>query len=239
MPGAAIHPSAVIDASVVVEDDVEVGPFAVVTGEVVLGRGARIGAHCVIGATPKVKGFSGSPGRVVIGDAATISEFCAVDAPTGELTEIGRDSYLMPQCYIGHDTRIERGVTLTAGCRLGGHVWIGELATLGLGTVVHQFSSIGALCMVGMQTTVNRDIPPFCLALGVPGRVVGCNRIGLGRNGFSDAQIEVIEQRLPRLVAEGEWELELCQARVQRFEMRSRRPHMEMDLCISEESLAA
>ena len=38
--------------------------------------------------------------------------------------------------------------------------------------------------MIGGMTRVDRDVPPFCLAEGHPGRLRGLNRIGIKRSGL-------------------------------------------------------
>ena len=40
--------------------------------------------------------------------------------------------------------------------------------------------------MIGGMTRVDRDVPPFCLAEGHPGRLRGLNRIGIKRSGFME-----------------------------------------------------
>ena len=40
--------------------------------------------------------------------------------------------------------------------------------------------------MVGGMTRVDRDVPPYCLVEGHPGRVRGLNRVGLRRSGLGD-----------------------------------------------------
>ena len=42
------------------------------------------------------------------------------------------------------------------------------------------------MAMVGGMTRVDRDVPPFCLVEGHPGRVRGLNRVGLRRSGLSE-----------------------------------------------------
>ena len=44
----------------------------------------------------------------------------------------------------------------------------------------------GYLAMIGGMTRVDRDVPPFCLAEGHPGRLRGLNRIGIKRNGLTE-----------------------------------------------------
>ena len=38
--------------------------------------------------------------------------------------------------------------------------------------------------MVGGMTRVDRDVPPFCLAEGHPGKLRGLNRVGIKRSGL-------------------------------------------------------
>ncbi len=40
--------------------------------------------------------------------------------------------------------------------------------------------------MIGGMTRVDRDVPPFCLAEGHPGRSRGLNRIGIKRSGLME-----------------------------------------------------
>jgi len=219
-----IHPTALVSPEVRFEGGATVGPYAVLDGRILVGAGAHIGAHCLIGGRPKIRSYTAIPeGEVRIGRSTVISELCAVDSPTGAATEIGDECYIMPHCYIGHDSRLEQSVTLTAGCSLGGHVWIGEGATLGLGTVVHQFSSIGALAMIGMSATVNRDVPPFAIVRGNPARRVGVNRVGLQRSGLNAEEIEAIASAATAWQPNDVWPLERSRHWVVDFASATRR----------------
>mgnify|MGYP000349623848 CR=1 FL=1 len=51
---------------------------------------------------------------------------------------------------------------------------------------IHQFVHIGSLAMVGGMTRVDRDVPPYCLVEGHPGRLRGLNKVGLRRSGFEN-----------------------------------------------------
>jgi acetyltransferase-like isoleucine patch superfamily enzyme len=50
--------------------------------------------------------------------------------------------------------------------RIGGDVWIGEKATVLRGV------DVGQGAVVASHALVNRDLPPFAIAVGVPARVV-------------------------------------------------------------------
>ena len=51
---------------------------------------------------------------------------------------------------------------------------------------IYKFVHIGYLAMVGGMTRVDRDVPPFCLAEGHPGRLRGLNRVGIKRSGLME-----------------------------------------------------
>jgi UDP-N-acetylglucosamine acyltransferase len=221
-----VHATASLGPDVALEDGVEIGPYAVLLGAVTVGAGTRIGAHCVVGGRPKVRGHGESTGRVRIGAGVVLSELCAVDAPTLESTELGDDCYVMPNCYVGHDCRLGRSVTICAGSSLGGHVWIGEGATLGLGCVVHQRSTIGALMKAGMASVVNRDVPPCSLVRGNPARRVGVNLPGLQRAGMTPDEIAEIAAALRTWAPGTRWPVERVRPWMAEFEARSGRPLM-------------
>lgn len=54
----------------------------------------------------------------------------------------------------------------TSPIRIGNHVWIGVNVTILKGV------TIGDGCIIAAGAVVNRDIPPYCLAGGVPARVL-------------------------------------------------------------------
>ena len=218
-----VHPTALVAPEVILEEGVEIGAYAVLEGRVRVGAGSKIGHHCVVGARPKIRGYDGAVGEVAIGRGVTLSELCTVDAPTGAVTSLGDDAYVMPHCYIGHDGRLGRGATLTAGCCLGGHVWIGERAMLGLSTIVHQFSSVGALVMTGMGSVINRDVPPFASVRGNPARMAGVNRVGMQRAGIAPERIAEVAEALRSWTPKAPWRVDVGKEWIAEFEAASRR----------------
>ena len=63
---------------------------------------------------------------------------------------------------------------------------------------IHQFVHIGTLAMVGGMSRIDRDVPPFMIVEGHPGRLRGLNRVGLRRSGISDldggAQVRQLQE---------------------------------------------
>lgn len=193
----SIHPTAIVGGGVTLGADVEIGAYAVVGGRVVIGDSCWIGAHTVIGAPPEVRDHphpadwiesAADPG-VVIGSRTVLREAVQVHSGWKRATTLGADLYVMNQVYIAHDCQLADGVTIASSAMLGGHVELGTGANLGLGSTVHQRRVVGAWAMLGMASVVTHDIPPFVKAFGSPCRVQGINEVGLGRQGFTDAEV--------------------------------------------------
>jgi len=75
---------------------------------------------------PDWKGVRSSGyGRVHIGDNTVIREYTVINKPTGKVTYIGDDCYIINRCFIGHDCYIGNGVQMNPGCSVAGYVKIG------------------------------------------------------------------------------------------------------------------
>ena len=92
----------------------------------------------------------------------------------------------MAYSHIGHNCELGNGIVLSNSVQVAGHVKVEDKAIIGGCLGIHQFVHIGYLAMVGGMTRVDRDVPPFCLAEGHPGRLRGLNRIGIKRSGLME-----------------------------------------------------
>ena len=118
-----IHPTAVIHPGAMIADDVTIGAYSVIGGNVTIGAGCEIGPHVVIeghttlgcgvrisqfasiGAAPQDLSYRGEDTTVVIGDRVNIREYVTVHRGTykgKKSTVIGDDSYLMAYCQSEH-----------------------------------------------------------------------------------------------------------------------------------------
>jgi UDP-N-acetylglucosamine acyltransferase len=187
-----VHPSAVIGPQVELGERVAIGPFAVLIGPCRIGDDCWLGPGVVLGTPPEVASaphsasWAGEPptgNGLEIGPRTILREYTTVHAGFLDRTRIGADCYLMNKVYIAHDVRLEDAVTMASSATLGGHVRVGRAANLGMNAVVHQHRVVGPVAMVGMATVVTRDVPPFSIVHGNPGRVRGVNRVGIKRAG--------------------------------------------------------
>ena len=92
----------------------------------------------------------------------------------------------MAYSHIGHNCELGNRIVLSNSVQVAGHVKIEDKAIIGGCLGIHQFVHIGYLAMIGGMTRVDRDVPPFCLAEGHPGRLRGLNRIGIKRSGLQE-----------------------------------------------------
>lgn len=144
-----------------------VGPRTVVGEGTVMINGAniKIGSDCLL--KDRVYLRAGIEGRIVLDDFAALNSFVQLYGHGG--IKVGKHSQIGPNTVItttGHDYEASDLETEFTGIEIGERVWIGANCTI-LGGV-----SIGDQAVIGAGAVVTRDIPPRCVAVGVPARVV-------------------------------------------------------------------
>lgn len=211
---ARVHPSALVDASAELADDVEIGPWAMVgpgcvVGEgsviaaratlerdVTLGRGVRVGVGSVLGGDPQDLKYRGEPTRVEIGDNTAIREYVTVNRGTShsEVTRVGAGCFLMSYVHVAHDCQLGDGVIISNGTQLAGHIIVDDRATISGLCAAHQFVRIGTHAFVGGCSRVAQDVPPYVKAVGNPVKLFGLNSVGLQRNGFAEPVVKELKR---------------------------------------------
>ncbi len=203
-----IHPSAIVSPGAHLGQGVEVGPFTIIEDQVQIGDGCRIGPHCVIksrvsigpqclldvgvvlGSEPQDAKFQGEESFVRIGARNVLREYVTIHRATGEgqATVVGDDNFLMAYAHLGHNTIVGNHTMIAGYAAIAGHVTIEDRATVGGLVGIHQYTTVGTMAMIGGLTAVNRDVPPYVLAVGVPMQFHGINLVGLRRNGVPEEQ---------------------------------------------------
>ncbi len=208
-----IHPTSLVSPEAKIAADVEIGPFCIVEGDVIIDsgtkllshvvvyNGARIGKNnkifpgAVIAAVPQDLKFNNEYTEVFIGDNNTIREAVTISRATSatKKTVIGSNCLLMAYVHIAHDCVVGNNCILANCVELAGHVTLEDYVIIGGLTGVHQFTSIGQHSMIGACSKIVKDIPPYTLFSGNPIRYEGLNIIGLRRRGFSSDSIESLK----------------------------------------------
>jgi UDP-N-acetylglucosamine acyltransferase len=210
---AAIDPTARIEAGAVIEEDVSIGPYCVIGGNVTLAKGCRLVAHVYIaghttigprtviypfaslGSPPQSTNYRGGPTRLVVGADCDIRESVTMSVGTedgGGLTQVGDRGFFMAYSHIGHDCRVGNDASFANCATLGGHCIIGDNVFIGGLSAVHQFTRVGAYAMISGVTGVRGDIIPFGLAAGAFARLSGVNVVGMRRRKFSSETIRTV-----------------------------------------------
>lgn len=157
--------------------------------------GAEVCSSCIIGANTAVNlGFyQRKHGKIKINSKTQISQGVILDCWGGDITisenvfigpytviyghggvMIGKDTLISMHCRIlssnhtipDKNCRIRSKADILLPVTIGEDVWLGAGATV-LGGV-----TVGDGCVVGAGAVVNKDLPPYSVAIGVPAKVV-------------------------------------------------------------------
>jgi UDP-N-acetylglucosamine acyltransferase len=217
-----IHPSAIVHPKAKIGPGCEIGPYCVIGEHVVLGEKCKLHSHVVIdghttlgreneifpfaslGLRTQDLKWKGGVTRLEIGDRNTIRECVTIHSATGdgEATIIGSDNNILAGSHIGHNVVMGNRVIISMAA-LAGHVIVEDCALVGGLSAVHQFCRIGKLAMIGGCSKVVQDVPPFMIADGNPTETRTINKIGLERNGVSEAAQTALRQAYKILFREG------------------------------------
>ena len=138
--------------------------------------------------------------QAVVEPGSKIWHFCHIrrDAKVRKDVSLGRDVYVDVGVEIGEGTHVQNGVSIYSGvnvgqwCFIGPHViftndnnpragntrWnrvsttLENGAAIGAGAIIRCGVTIGSYSMVGAGTIVTKDVPPFHLVVGFPGKSV-------------------------------------------------------------------
>ncbi len=184
--GVSVGSGAVIGPDVIVGPNTWIGPNVIIEGKVKIGSNNKIFSGACIGLEPQDLKYKGDSTDVLIGDNNTFRECVTINRATfeGEKTIVGSQNLLMAYSHLGHNCEIGNNVVIANSVQIAGHVVVEDRAVIGGCLGIHQFVHIGYLAMVGGMTRVDRDVPPYCLAEGHPGRIRGLNKVGIKRQSI-------------------------------------------------------
>jgi len=196
--GVTVGAYSVIEAGVVIGADCEIGPFCRFASGTSVGERNRFESHCSVGAPPQDLKYRGEPTRLEIGHDNWVREFVTLHRGTpggGGVTRIGDSGLFMAYAHVAHDCRVGSNTIFANSAALAGHVEVGDFATIGALSAVHQFSRVGRHAFLGGFTGANKDCLPFMRTVGArPAKCYGPNTIGLERKGFSEERRAALKQ---------------------------------------------
>jgi UDP-N-acetylglucosamine acyltransferase len=215
MPAPDIHSTAVVSPNARVGAGAFIGPYCVVEAEVEIGERTRLHAHvvvhggtvlgpdnvvfpmAVVGGAPQDLKYRGEPSRLVVGARNRIREFVTLHRGTeggGGVTTLGDDNLVMAYAHVAHDCHVGSRAILGNAATLAGHVEVGDDASVGASSGIHQFTRVARHAFIAGYSVVTQDALPWVLTVGNRATTHGINLVGLKRKGYSDETIEAIKQ---------------------------------------------
>lgn len=200
-PDAQLADNVVVDPFVTIDKNVRIGAGTHIYSSATILEGTTIGENCnvfpsaVIGAIPQDLKFKGEKTEVIIGNNCNIRECATIHRGTASKskTVIGNNCLIMAYCHVAHDCFLGNNIIMSNAVQLAGECNVNDYAVIGGGTLVHQFTHIGCHTMIQGGSHVNKDIPPYITAARNPIAFSGINSIGLRRRGYSNEQIDTIQ----------------------------------------------
>jgi len=155
-----VHPTAIVDPGATIGDGSRVWHWVHICAGARIGRGCSFGQNVYVGNKVIIGNNVKIQNNVSVYDNVTLEDdvFCG---PSAVFTNVYNPRSAVSRKDEYRDTLIKRGATLGANCTVVCGVTVGEYAFVAAGAVV------------------NRDVKPFALIAGVPGRQIGW----MSRNG--------------------------------------------------------
>jgi UDP-N-acetylglucosamine acyltransferase len=220
---AKVHPTAIVDKSVELGADVEIGPYCILGPNVKLGARTRLVAqvfieretelgednvvhpYATLGQPAQDTSYKGEATSLVIGARNTIREHVSMHRGTVRsrgVTTVGNDGYFMAQSHVAHDCIVGDNVIFAQGATLGGHVQVGDHVIMGGLSAMHQYGRIGRHAFIGGLAAVVADVIPYGSVFGNHAQLAGLNVVGLKRRGFSREAVHDLRAAYRLLFAE-------------------------------------
>jgi UDP-2-acetamido-3-amino-2,3-dideoxy-glucuronate N-acetyltransferase len=148
------HESAIVDDGAQIGLDTHVWHFVHVCSGAKIGAGCSLGQNVFIGNKVTIGNNVKIQNNVSVYDNVYLEDdvFCG---PSMVFTNVYNPRSFIERKTEYRDTLVKRGVTLGANCTIVCGVTLGEYALIGAGAVI------------------NKDVKPFALMVGVPGKQIG------------------------------------------------------------------
>lgn len=148
------HESAIVDDGAQIGDGSRVWHFVHVCGGAKIGSGVSLGQNVFVGNKVTIGDHCKIQNNVSVYDNVHLEEgvFCG---PSMVFTNVYNPRSLIERKDQYLDTLVKKGVTFGANCTVVCGITVGEYAFIGAGAVI------------------NKDVPPYALMVGVPGKQIG------------------------------------------------------------------
>ena len=209
-----VHPNSVISKEVQLGNNVKIGPFCCLNGNITIDDNTELKSHVSvsgkthigknnlfypftnIGCNPQDLKFKGEDSELNIGDNNIFRENVTISKGTldgGMKTIIQNNNLFMTGVHIAHDCIIGNENIFVNQVTLGGHVNIMNNVVIGGLSAIIQFVTIGSYSMIGGMSGIDKNVLPFSLAIGNRAKLRGLNLVGIRRKNFDKKAIQRIK----------------------------------------------
>tara|TARA_B100000900_G_scaffold410177_1_gene427488 strand:+ start:3133 stop:3711 length:579 start_codon:yes stop_codon:yes gene_type:complete len=147
-------PSAIIDEGAQIGEGSRIWHFVHICGGAVIGKNVSMGQGVFVGNKVKIGNNCKIQNNVSVYDNVYLEDdvFCG---PSMVFTNVYNPRSLINRKDEYRDTIVQRGASLGANCTIVCGITIGKFAFIGAGSVI------------------NKDVKPYALVVGVPGKQIG------------------------------------------------------------------
>ena len=187
-----IGPYCYIDGDISIQDNTELKSHVVISGKTTIGKNNKFYPFSNIGCDPQDLKFKGEDSQLFIGDNNIFRENVTISKGTedgGMKTFIGNNNLFMTGVHIAHDCIIGNENIFVNQVTLGGHVNIMNNVVIGGLSAIIQFVTIGSYSMIGGMSGIDKNVLPFSLAIGNRAKLRGLNLVGIRRKDFDKSEI--------------------------------------------------
>ncbi len=206
-----IHPTAIVHKDAEIGEEVEIGPYCVISAQAKIGKKTILHSHVVIdgittigennqifpfsviGGPPQDFSYKNEPTRVEIGNNNVFREGVSIHRGTMKdigLTKLGNNNFVMAYCHFAHDSMVGDHLIMANQSATTGHGHIGNHVTIGGQSGLGPKVRVGDYAFIGGASAIRRDLPPYMCAKEFS-QVTGPNIVGLKRNGMNEEEIRV------------------------------------------------
>ncbi len=214
-----IHSTAIIEPTVQLGTDVQIGPYCVISGNVRLHDKVELKSHVTIsghteigeattifpfasiGHVPQDLKYKGEASTLTIGKNNVIREYVTMQPGTATgimKTVVGDQCLFMASTHVAHDCILGNQIIMANQATLAGHIIVEDNVLIGGLSAIHQFVRIGRGAVIGGMSAVEHDVIPYGNVRGDRAFITGVNFVGMKRRGLSREEIDVV-----RLVYKG------------------------------------
>ena len=173
-----------------IDEDVQIGKGSNIWHFSHIQTGARIGEGCIFGQ------------NVNVGNNVVVGNYCKIQNNVSIYEGVELEDYVFcGPSMVFTNIKIPRSEYPQQGSELYVKTIVRKSATIGANATIICGIEIGEYALVGAGAVVNKDVPPYSLVIGNPGKIYGWvdkkgNRLNFDKNNVSTCEKYVLKNNI-------------------------------------------